>query len=117
MNIGAACAEEGITHQLFRMWLRADPTLMALYEENRQAKVDLMRSYARGIVMDALSGGMKLKDKEKVDISLRFLEKTDDAWKDKHEIEVKVENFALTNEELEARAKELLTNIKNATNG
>lgn len=112
MNIGAACAEEGITHQHFRKWLRDDPYLMRMYEENVAAKLELMRSMAKNHILEALGGGKKLKDKEMVDISLRFLEKTDDAWRDKHELEVKIQDFNMSTEDLERKARELIGNLK-----
>lgn len=56
---------------------------------------------------------MKLKDKEKVDISLRFLEKTDKEFKDRQELEVKIDgtNFGTSKEELEERAKLLIKSL------
>ena len=56
---------------------------------------------------------MKLKDKEKVDIALRFLEKTDEDFKERKEIKIQGMEFNSSIEDLEAKAKILIKDLTN----
>ena len=119
MNLVAACYESGTTHQTFSSWLRKDKEFSDIYENSKKWMTEVMRFQARSIVQDALMGHLKLKDKEKVDISLRFLEKTDEEFKERKEIEVTFDanEFGVTMEELEQKAQILISNYKTKNNG
>ena len=116
MSLIAACEEAGITHQTFSKWRREDPEFAKIYEDSKSAMLELMRYQAKSIVNEALYGNLKLKDSERVNISLRFLEKTDEEFKDKKELEFKINNdFNTPLSELEERAKDLINSLKYGT--
>jgi len=125
MTILEACRQVGISDMTFRNWRAEDKKLHDYYEETKRARKEMahasMREHAMSNVFNALSGQTKLRTKELVDVSLRYLEKTDEWFN--QSIKVDVENktnpiLNMTREELTQRIMELSQslNINNSQN-
>lgn len=100
-----------ISFQTWNYWMKTDATLNDMYETYKRNRLEHMRHQAKKQVEAALYGELKLKDKEKVDIALRFLEKVDDEFKDRKEITVTGNDFTASMEELQQKAKLLIKDL------
>ena len=88
MTLLSACDSVGIDYSTFQKWLATDTMISDLNAVHKNNRLAHMRHTAKGEVEKALYGELKLKDKERVDIALRFLEKVDEDFKDRKEVSV-----------------------------
>lgn len=88
MTLLEACDKVGVPYQTFQKWYGSDKMVKDLSNAYKVNRINHMRHQAKGTVEKALYGELKLKDKERVDIALRFLEKTDEDFKDRKEVTV-----------------------------
>jgi hypothetical protein len=111
MGITEACEKIGVAYDTVAKWRKENPSIDEMFTAHKASRSSQMRYQAKTNVEKALYGHMKLKDKEVVDISLRFLEKTDDEFKDRKEISIKDIDLSVPMEELEERAKLLIASL------
>jgi hypothetical protein len=111
MTMLEACEKVGISYKTFANWYKIDKMICDLAEAHKNNRIAHMRHQARGTVEKALYGELKLKDKEKVDIALRFLEKTDEDFKDRKELNVTGLDFNSSMDDLVNKAKILIKDI------
>lgn len=111
MTMIEACEKVGISYKTFANWYKIDKMIADLAEVHKNNRMAHMRHQAKWTVEKALYWEMKLKDKERVDIALRFLEKTDEDFKDRKEVTVSWLDFGTSMEDLEEKAKLLIKDI------
>lgn len=113
VSLEEACEAVWLKYITFNTWVKSDPMIKDAYEAYNINRLAQMKWQAKTQVEKALFWEMKLKDIEKVNIALRFLEKVDEDFKDKKEIKVTWEiDFNKSIDDLEAQAKALLWDIK-----
>lgn len=112
MTIKDACAESDITYQTFCNWLAEDTRLKSLYEQSKERRREFSKLIAKNNIDEALEWKKRLKDKEIVEFSFRYLEKTDKDFQPSAQLEVKSMNmnFDISNDELKARLDSLINN-------
>lgn len=117
MDIKHVLSEFGIMPARFYHWMNRNPAFKEIYEEGRKGLLEATRTTARALVEAGINGELKLKDSEKVNLAMRLLEKTDDEFKDKKEVELNVSgiDFSLSTQELEMKARELLSKLNTTT--
>lgn len=112
MTVLQAINEEWISQQGFNKWLQQDEVLKSLWEDGRKSQKEWMLAKAMENVENALYWEVKLRPSELINISLRFLEKVSPDFKDKVELNGKVEwEFSTSLDELIRKANELSKNI------
>lgn len=80
MDVQSACKKAGTTYQDVVSWMNDDIELKERFEGSLATVHKLAKLRAERNVMNALEGKLELNDKELVDASFRFLEKTDDRF-------------------------------------
>lgn len=115
MGLAEACESIWIQYQTYLGWTKRDPMIRDLSEISKNNRLTHMRHQAKRQVEDALYGNLKLKDKEKVDIALRFLEKVDEDFRERKEISINGLEFTSSMEDLEQKARLLLRELKEVT--
>lgn len=112
MTIHEACKECWITYSAFIGRLRNRPDLKEYWEEMKLASREYSKILAHNNIERAISWEMDLTDKEKTEFSFRLLEKTEQAFNPKVEIEQKGINinFNKSTEDLVWELQELLWN-------
>jgi hypothetical protein len=92
MTILEACNHVGISDMTFRNWRQEDKKLHDYYESTKRARKEMahssMRDLAMNNVFNAISGQVKLRPKEMVEVSLRYLEKTDESFNQSIKVDV-----------------------------
>ncbi len=112
MALHEACGEVGISARTFYNWIDEDESLRKLWAKIKSTQRDMMVAKAMKNVEDALYGDIKLRPAEMVGISLRFLEKVSEDFKDKTKVELEVSgDFNTPIEELKRRALEIATKL------
>ena len=111
MSLLEACDKVGVPYGTFQKWYGSDKMVKDLSDAYKVNRLHHMRHQAKGTVEKALYGDLKLKDKERVDIALRFLEKTDEDFKDRKEVTVSGLDFGTSMEDLENKARLLIKDI------
>lgn len=114
MTIMEACNHVGISDMTFRNWRQEDKKLHDYYESTKRARKEMahssMRDLAMNNVFNAISWQVKLRPKEMVEVSLRYLEKTDESFNQSIKVDVdsssKVQ-ISMGTEEMTQRIMEL----------
>lgn len=112
MTLIEATEQVGIHYQTFQKWLASDKMIADMNIAHKNNRLAHMRHQAKWQVELALYGQLKLKDKERVDIALRFLEKVDEDFKDRKEITIEGNDFSVAMEDLENKARILIKELK-----
>lgn len=119
MTIAEACEKVDISPLTFRNWRNEDKKIHDYYENVMKARKEMqhsmMKDYALGNVMNVLSGSIKLRPKEIVDISLRYLEKTDSDFNQAIKVETEDKTnplLSMSRDELTQRIMELSSTLK-----
>lgn len=109
LNVEAACKKAGTTYQEVVAWMADDIELKERFEGSLATVHKLAKLRAERNVMDALEGKLELNDKELTDVSMRFLERTDDRFNPTVKSEAKNLNIAATMslEEMRERLRSL----------
>lgn len=125
MTILEACNKVWISDMTFRNWRQEDKKIHDYYESTKKARKEMahssMRDYAMNNVFNVLSWQVKLRQKELVDVSLRYLEKTDESFNQSIKVDVEDKTnpmLSMSREELTQRIMELAStlNINNIQN-
>jgi hypothetical protein len=110
LPLRVACLEAWIKPVTYyaRIWLY--PELKEYHNMLLERSKNYSRNLAYWVVEDALSWEIELDDNKKIDVALRFLEKTDQAFNPKTEIETKSLsiNFNKTSDDILSDLFELL---------
>lgn len=109
LNVSQACLEAWYSRTNFFANLRNHPTFKEKYEDIKLARRDKIKHIAEDNIDLAISGKMQIADKDLADFSLKVIEKIDDDWNPKKDINLvsKNLNFNISDEELMARIQEL----------
>lgn len=105
-----ACREVWISDTTLYSWLQKDSKLKALWDEAQQNRMIAITDKAKENIYKAVDWEMGLKKKDLVDISFRFLEKTNREYQPTNQVEMKSMNmnFDVPIEELEERIKSIM---------
>lgn len=109
MTIAQACSELGITPVTYNSWLREDALLAQMVEEVKASHRQMMDDMAEGIILEWLNGDVKLRPNEKIQLAKWYSEKTNPYYNPSQKIELEASNvnYAMTEEEIISRLKEL----------
>lgn len=109
MTIAQACSELGITSVTYNTWLREDSLLAQMVEEVKNSHRQMMDDMAEGIILEWLNGDVKLRPNEKIQLAKWYSEKTNPYYNPSQKIELEASNvnYAMTEEEIISRLKEL----------
>lgn len=111
MTIVDACKKIGITPVSFHNWMKEDPVLKDAWETALSIRKELVRVKARDNIYEAIDWDIKLRPREKIEISKWFLEKTDNDFNPKSQVDVKSMNmnFDVSMEELQEKLKSYIS--------
>jgi len=109
MTIAQACSELGITSVTYNTWLREDPLLSQMVEEVKNSHRQMMDDMAEWIILEGLNGDVKLRPNERIQLAKWYSEKTNPYYNPSQKIELEASNvnYAMTEEEILSRLKEL----------
>lgn len=112
MDLKEACKMNGLTSQTLYNWMRADVSLKLAWDAAQQTQKDVMNSKAKENIFKAIEGEMGLRKREVVDVSFRYLEKTDKDFQPTAQIEMKSTNmnFDISLDEINAKIASLQNN-------
>jgi len=112
MDLKESCKLNGITSQTLYNWMRADNSLKLAWDSAQETQKEVMTIKAKENVFKAIDWEMGLRKREIVDVSFRFLEKTNKEFQPTSNIELKSTNmnFDISLEELNAKIKSLQDN-------
>ena len=106
----------------FRNWRQEDKKIHDYYEGMKIARKEMqhtmLKEYALNNVMNAISGATKLRPLDQVNVSLRYLEKTDSDFNQAIKVDVEDKTnpiISMSKDELTQRIMELATTL-NITN-
>lgn len=118
MTITEACDEVWISTFTFRNWRYEDKKIWDYYDNlvkaRKEMNLSMMKDYAMDNVMNAVSGSVKLRPMDVVNVSMRLLEKTD--WDFLPTIKVETEDktnplLSMSRDELTQRIMELSASL------
>lgn len=109
MTIAQACSELGITPVTYNSWLREDALLAQMVEEVKASHRQMMDDMSEGIILEWLNGDVKLRPNERIQLAKWYSEKTNPYYNPSQKIELEASNvnYAMTEEEIISRLKEL----------
>ena len=109
LSLDQACEKVWITAKTFYSRRRNDIVLDEKYNEIKEMRNDMMREKAKNNIFEAIDWTTKLRPKEKIEFSFRYLEKTSPEFVQKQNIELKTNNlnFDISQDELDKKIREL----------
>ena len=113
MTIEEACRNVGIHPSRWYAILDADSSFRKLYDDARAKRKEIMIDKAMSNVEAAIYGKEKLRPIDKVNVSMRFLEKTSNDFKDKVEIDLGNDVMSESLEDMMVKANEILKSLQN----
>lgn len=118
MSLKEACEKEGITDLTFRNWRADSPKIAQYVDDVRESRKEMMHLMMKEValknVMEGLSGWVKLRPLDKINISLRYLEKTENEFNPSTKVDIENKTLVLNmgSEEMEQRIMELAAQLK-----
>lgn len=113
-----ACQKEWITDVTFRSWKNEDKKIWDYVEWMKKARKEMlhtmMESYALENVMDWINGNIKLRPMDKINVSLRYLEKTSAEFNPAIKLDVEDKTsplLSMNRQEMEQRILELSSKL------
>lgn len=120
MTLQEACEKAWISYYTFRDWKQADEKIRRYVQEVKAARKEsthtMMEEFALNNVMEGISWAVKLRPMDKINVSLRYLEKTSPEFNPAIKVEMEaVQDIAVTmsTSEMERRIMELQASLKN----
>ena len=116
MTLKEACEKEWISDMTLRTWRYENPKIGEYFNAMKIARKDMihhmMEEAAMQNVMEGIGGGVKLRPLDKINISLRYLEKTSPEFNPSLKLDVDSTTnvqISMGSEEMQQRAMELAT--------
>mgnify|MGYP002129059666 CR=1 FL=1 len=114
MTLPEACGIVGISDMTLRNWRNEHPKIGEYFNSVREARKEMahhtMEQAAINNVMDGIGGGVKLRPLDKINISLRYLEKTSAEFNPSIKLDVESNNktiISMSTDEMTQRVLEL----------